>query len=448
MKASEDGGRDRNGPRRDVAVMGGGLAGLTAAAFLARAGLDVMVFEMKSEVGGRARTGREKGFAFNEGAHALYRSGAMARTARDLGMELSGGSGPTWATWAVQGERLFRLPVSAPGLMLTDGLDWREKLEFGRLLAGLGRLEPADHAVVPVGRWIDRRLDSATNRALLRALVRLTTYCPEDDLDAAAALSALQKGNRGVLYLDGGWQTLVDGLRSRAREAGARIETDTRIAAVEWDRTPLAVRTKTGDRMEADQAVLAVRPREAARLAHPTPPSLEEAARSATPVRVAALDLGLERRPIAKRALALDVDTPLYLSDHAESADLAPGNGALVHAVRYLGGRTPHPEEDRARIESFLDRVQPGWRKRVETCRFLPGAVVAHDAPFARTGGLDGRYGPSVEESDRLLVAGDWVGSVGMLSDAAAASARRAAARICERTSQGRSEDADLDRAV
>lgn len=448
MEASEDRDRNRKGTRREVAVVGGGLAGLTAAAFLARAGLDVVVFEMKSEVGGRARTAPEKGFAFNQGAHALYRSGAMARTARDLGIELSGGSGPTWGTWAVRGERLYRLPVSVPGLVLTDGLDWREKLEFGRLLARLGRLDPDDHAGVPVGPWIDRRLDSSTNRALLRGLVRLTTYCPHEGLDAAAALSALQKGNRGVVYLDGGWQTLVDGLRSRAREAGARIETGTRIAAVEWEQTPLAVRTKAGDRMEAGHAVLAVRPQEAASLAHPTPPSLDEAAGSTTPVRVAALDLGLERRPVRKRALALGVDAPLYLSDHAESADLAPGNGALVHAVRYLGGRTPRPEEDRARIEGFLDRVQPGWRKRVETRRFLPGAVVAHDTPFARTGGLGGRYGPSVEESDRLLVAGDWVGPAGMLSDAAAASARRAAAEIFERTSQGRSGDADLDRAV
>ncbi|HEY8459494.1 MAG TPA: FAD-dependent oxidoreductase, partial [Blastocatellia bacterium] len=46
----------------NVAVVGGGLAGLTAANYLARAGFSVTLFEKSSAVGGRAKTDVERGF--------------------------------------------------------------------------------------------------------------------------------------------------------------------------------------------------------------------------------------------------------------------------------------------------------------------------------------------------------------------------------------------------
>ena len=56
-------------------VVGGGLAGLSAAAFLARAGRDVTVLEKAAAPGGRARTLDRDGYRLNLGAHALYRAG-------------------------------------------------------------------------------------------------------------------------------------------------------------------------------------------------------------------------------------------------------------------------------------------------------------------------------------------------------------------------------------
>jgi predicted NAD/FAD-dependent oxidoreductase len=53
--------------RVDTAIVGGGLAGLTAAMVLAQAGQHVAVFEKSNEFGGRARTDRHHGFTFNLG---------------------------------------------------------------------------------------------------------------------------------------------------------------------------------------------------------------------------------------------------------------------------------------------------------------------------------------------------------------------------------------------
>lgn len=49
----------------DAAVVGGGMAGLTAAAYLVRSGLSVILFEKDLEVGGLVRTFNRGGFVFD-----------------------------------------------------------------------------------------------------------------------------------------------------------------------------------------------------------------------------------------------------------------------------------------------------------------------------------------------------------------------------------------------
>ncbi|HET6407159.1 MAG TPA: FAD-dependent oxidoreductase, partial [Chthoniobacteraceae bacterium] len=51
----------------DVAVIGGGLAGLTAAVIAARAGRTVVLLEMGPHFGGRATTQDVDGYEFNQG---------------------------------------------------------------------------------------------------------------------------------------------------------------------------------------------------------------------------------------------------------------------------------------------------------------------------------------------------------------------------------------------
>ena len=74
----------------DVAVVGGGLSGFTAAAFAGREGLAVGVLEKAASPGGRARTRDEGGFLFNLGPHALYRSGEAMAILRELGVRFRG----------------------------------------------------------------------------------------------------------------------------------------------------------------------------------------------------------------------------------------------------------------------------------------------------------------------------------------------------------------------
>ena len=75
----------------DVVIIGGGLAGLTTAALLARSGKAVTLFEQSSrEIGGRARTTVIDGFHFNQGPHALFITEAGDSVLKEIGIPYTG----------------------------------------------------------------------------------------------------------------------------------------------------------------------------------------------------------------------------------------------------------------------------------------------------------------------------------------------------------------------
>src|SRR5437879_4624714 len=106
---------------REAIVVGGGLAGLTAATLLARAGARVTLYERSTTLGGRAITQNEAGFLLNLGPHALYRGGAAARVLRQLEVDVPGGVPKASGGHAVAGGVAHTLPAG-PISLLTTGL--------------------------------------------------------------------------------------------------------------------------------------------------------------------------------------------------------------------------------------------------------------------------------------------------------------------------------------
>lgn len=58
---------------KDVIIIGTGLAGYTAAHYLAKSNLSVLMLEKSKTVGGRAQTKKISGQYFNMGPHAVYK---------------------------------------------------------------------------------------------------------------------------------------------------------------------------------------------------------------------------------------------------------------------------------------------------------------------------------------------------------------------------------------
>lgn len=406
--------------RTDLLVVGGGLAGLAAAALAARAGVRVHLLEAAGELGGRARTRVFDGFSVNLGAHAFFRGGAACRVFDDLGVRVPGRRPPA-AGIAIYGGRLHAAPGGPVSLMTTSLLDTPGKLELSRFMSWLGRAPVDSLAGHALGEVLGERVPTPAVRALVSALVRCTTYDADvDELCAAAALEQVQSAMKhGVIYVDGGWATLVTGLAGVARAHGARLELGARIVSVERDDTAAPrFRARLGDRtLEVSAVIVATPPGAAAGLF----PSLARVAAACTPLRTACLDVALSSVPKPRCRFALGLDSPLYYSLHSASARLADEGAGVAHLLRY-GPATATTE---AELEALLARMQPG--ARVVDMQYLPSMTAANARVTVAAGGLCGR--PPVDAEPGVWLAGDWVGQEGMLADAACASAAVAARR-------------------
>jgi phytoene dehydrogenase-like protein len=429
---------------KNVIVVGGGLAGLAASIFLARGGRTVTIFEKRRYLGGRAITHLRHGYRFNLGPHAFYRRGLGSQVLRELGIPVRGGR-PDGRGIALLADREYGFPGRPLSILTTGLLSVGEKMETVLLLLRIRQTKKFDrYRNVSVREWLDQNVKRERVRETIEALIRLATYCNEPEKQsAAAALAQLRLGMRGgVIYVDEGWQKLVDALHSSAVAAGVNFVTSSRVVSIVHDgqvrgielggleeevvekSTMTAVALpdlskleEQGTRLPAETVVLAVDPSTARELMKGDVDWPEM-----SPVKASCLDVALSKLPNPKRKFALGIDVPLYLSVHSAWAQLTPKGGALIHTARYGGG-------DQAELEKLLDRVQPGWREVVVHRRFLPAMVVSNALLPPSRGDAPVRPQP-VTSVRGLYLAGDWVGEEGLLSDASLASARAAAKAI------------------
>ncbi len=76
------------GKQYDTIIVGGGIAGLTAAAYLTRAGQKVLLFEKNRECGGLVNSFVRDGFHFDAGVRALEDAGIILPMLQELGIQL------------------------------------------------------------------------------------------------------------------------------------------------------------------------------------------------------------------------------------------------------------------------------------------------------------------------------------------------------------------------
>ncbi|WP_326766933.1 NAD(P)-binding protein [Streptomyces sp. NBC_01591] len=364
-----------------IHIIGGGLAGFTAAITAAESGALVTLHEAHHTLGGRARTA-EGPYRTNEGPHALYRRG------------------PHWA-WLDRRKLLG--PVATVPLLEGTRLRFRLGGTLRRTpplaLVRLGRRR-AEHAPVDTDfrTWATEQAgEAAAHAAAHYAAVALYHHDPgalsaafvQERLRRAAALPPEAR------YPVGGWDQVIDRMAARAWNLGVRIETASRV-----DADALDALTRQGPVVVATSL-------DAARTLLRDPSLTWDSGRTAL------IDLALRTRRGDAFAVS-DLDAPGWIERFsAQDRTLAPAGQQLVQGQFPLAPGEPRTVGI-ARAEELLDLGHPGWRERVEWRReaVSSGRTGAVDRP-----GTTWRDRPAIDRGNGVFLAGDQVAAPGLLSE-------------------------------
>ncbi|MEH0561472.1 NAD(P)-binding protein [Streptomyces silvae] len=366
-----------------IHIVGGGLAGLTAAITAAESGVQVTLHEAHHTLGGRARTS-DGPYLTNEGPHALYRRG------------------PHW-TWLEQRGLLGRM-ASVPPLEATRFLFRRDGALRRTPPLAMLRLSRRNPRTAPVDAdflsWATAQVGEEGARAAAHYVGVALFHHDPGSLSAAFVQERLRRATAlppEAHYPVGGWAQLVDRMASRAWNLGVRIETATRVRPRE-----LVELHRGGPVIVATQL-------DSARTLLDDPSLTWDSGRTAL------LDLALRTRR-GDAFIVSDLDGPGWVERFtAQDPTLAPAGEQLIQAQIPLAPGTPRADAVR-RAEDLLDLGFPGWRDRTTWRReaLASGRTGALDRP-----GTTWRDRPAVDRGDGILLAGDQVAAPGLLSEVA-----------------------------
>jgi protoporphyrinogen oxidase len=227
---------------KSVAIIGGGISGLSAAHFALQKGYAVDLFEKDAQWGGLAASFDLGGIPVEKYYHFICGGDVrLIALARELGLEAKLQFRPTRTSNFVKG-KLY--PFSTP----TDLLKFRpisllSRLRFGLNIA-LSKIRRTGGALddVPARDWLLRRIGRSAYEAVWEPLLKIKFGPFYDRVSAAWIWHRIHRAassRRGLFarekmgYFEGGSRILIEALVKSIAEKGGRLRLETEVRGIE-----------------------------------------------------------------------------------------------------------------------------------------------------------------------------------------------------------------------
>jgi phytoene desaturase len=271
---------------KKVVIIGSGFAGLSAAAFMAKAGWDVQVLEKQSTAGGRARMWRVDGFSFDMGPSWYWMPEVFERFFSQFGKKVSDyytlrrldpsyriywdddvtdipadyaslkalfekfekGSAEKLDQFLAEAEYKYKVGINKlvfkPGQSITEFADWD-------LVKGLFRLDVFSSIQTHVHKYFKNpRL-----RQILEFPVLFLGALPENT-PALYSLMNYADIKLGTWFPEGGMYKIVEGMYNVAMEQGVKFSFNSNVSRIELEQgVAKKVVTEDGNVFEADVVI-------------------------------------------------------------------------------------------------------------------------------------------------------------------------------------------------
>ncbi len=407
---------------RRVGVVGGGVAGISAALALADAGVHVTLLERRPHLGGLTTSIERDGVSFDNGQHVflgccsaylsfLERLGASRQVFRQERLDV-----PVLSPdGTVHSITRSSLPVPlhlAWSLARYRYLSLKERFMLARAVLALGRLDRSDPSLdtVSFGDWL--RDHGQSQRAIDRLwnlIIQPTVNVTANESSLALAAQVFQVGFlESSSGADVGWSVVplatLHGTNAERALRDALVDVRLNTAATSVAPAPGGFTVETdGESLTFDAVIVATSPRVATALGalSEDPPVAEQM--GASPI--VNIHFVLDRR-VTDLRIAACIDSPIeFLFDRTDSSGVVDGQCLTVSlsaADRYVGVGS---SELVPRFFEALGDLFP--RARDAT---LISAVVTreHAATFRGTPGIESVRPPSSTAVAGLFLAGAW----------------------------------------
>jgi squalene-associated FAD-dependent desaturase len=441
---------------KTVTVIGGGVAGLSAACALAAAGLRVRLLEQRGYLGGRASSYLHPGVGeeIDNCQHVLFgcctnlrgfykRIGAADKVHWTSAMTMiePGGRRSRLGPFEFGSLRLPAPLHSAPSFVTAQAFSFQDKVALAEAMRAMmrGKIEP--DSTETLADWLRRhkQTEGAVNR-FWRLVIASALNAPIDSIAVPYAakvirelfLNSAEAGSMGMSSVP--LSDLYAGVTTYLNEHGGSVSLNTFVEGAAWDEeiSEWVVRTRTGE-LRSDFVVLAL-PFEATAKLLPHLPPVEGADTLARQIE------RHEHWPLC--SVHLWFDREITELEHAALLDRSIHWMYNQSRLQRRGGNYIELVISGSREFAALPRDEAIGLALKELAEFFPMAKEAKltkaalvkevRATFGVPPGIDASRPPSVSPWPNLFLAGDWT-ATGWPStmESAARSGHLAAEAIC-----------------